>query len=92
MCVVGIGPGRDSKAFSQGRDVEGNGKAFFSSLSVNVNSVYKKKKSIAFSPPPDIYSLKTAPLQSLLLLRLAKPVSLTPLYSINPSSLYIRMQ
>lgn len=43
----------------------------------------KKKKSIAFSPPPNIYSLKTAPLQSLLLLRSAKPVSSTQLFSMN---------
>lgn len=34
------------------------------------------QKMSTLAPLPDIYSLKTAPLQRLLLLRLAKPVSL----------------
>lgn len=44
----------------------------------------------------DTYGLNTAPLQTLLLLRLAKPASLIHMYTINPdflfTSVYSRMQ
>lgn len=38
--------------------------------------------------PLDIYGLRAASLQRLLLLKLAKPVSLIQLYTINPASLF----
>lgn len=40
----------------------------------------------------DIYILKTTPLQRLLLLRLAKPVSLMQSYAINPASLFVCLE
>lgn len=38
--------------------------------------------------PLDIYGLETAPQKRLLLLRLAKPLSLIQAYTINPASLF----